>query len=332
MFWQSLASFRAHESDCKYDAEDFPVAFFIFIFIMSVAELKAIGKEYLYGAEYSSRSWQAKFGCHPSVCSAIWRLLLQSHYFMEETSPQQLLWLLFWLKVNPTWEEFESTIGVNRKTGKKWIFSILVSCYLMFTETSIVCWNSNYFSELYQINWAERGQDWVETEPVCIIDVTECPIWAGVEFEWEYYSTKSKLHSLKYELAISITTQKIIWVNGPYKGSTHDLTIARDKLTHQLGKKEKALADKAYIGDWHFITPYKPAVGEQQETFNYNHAAIRQSIERLNRRIKQFHCFVHPWRLKGPSRLTLHKYAFYFVSYITQLELIIHPLTNKNKT
>lgn len=90
-------------------------------------------------------------------------------------------------------------------------------------------------------------------------------------------------------------SQKIIWVNGPYKGAVHDLTIARDKLTRQLGRREKAWGDPAYIGDSHFITPYKPPKGEQK-TFNYNLAAVRQNIERLNRRIKQYNCFVNKWR------------------------------------
>ena len=81
---------------------------------------------------------------------------------------------------------------------------------------------------------------------MCMIDVTECPIWEPQYYEWEYYSTKNKFHALKYEVAISMTSHQIIWINGPYKGSVHDMKIARDKFLKQLQATERALADKGY--------------------------------------------------------------------------------------
>lgn len=105
---------------------------------MSVAEFKAQGEVYLYDGRYSSRAWQAKFGCHPTICSVIWRLYQRSKYCVAECSSIHLLWLLHWLKTYPTWEEFESSMKVNRKVAKKSMFMLLLYFFLMFMETSIV--------------------------------------------------------------------------------------------------------------------------------------------------------------------------------------------------
>jgi len=48
----------------------------------------------------------------------------------------------------------------------------------------------------------------------------------------------------------------------------HYLTIARSNLIHVLGGDEKALGDKAYVGDSHFIAPYRPAITEEQREWN----------------------------------------------------------------
>jgi hypothetical protein len=107
--------------------------------IMSAMTFKTIRTQYLYGTTYHARTWQAKFGCSPSICSVVWSLLQQSRYYVIENTPQHLLWLLYWLKTHPTWEEFENNMNINKKTAKKRIFSVLTCCYLMFTESSIVC-------------------------------------------------------------------------------------------------------------------------------------------------------------------------------------------------
>lgn len=159
-----------------------------------------------------------------------------------------------------------------------------------------------------------------------MVDVTECAIWEPGLYEWEYFSPKKQTHTLKYELCLSMKEHKIVWVNGPYKGSVNDLTIARDKLTHALAN-EKGMGDKAYIGDIHFIAPYKPARDHEQRLFNKHHYTVRQSIERLNKRLKHFECLKRTWRMRGDEGMLLHKWSFYFICYMTQIDFNTSPLT-----
>ena len=144
--------------------------------------------------------------------------------------------------------------------------------------------------------------------------------------EWEYYSVKSKCHTLKYELAVTMDGSNIIWINGPYKGSVHDLKIARDKLCDHMKEGEKGLADKGYIGDIHFLCPFKPARTESETKFNSKHYSIRQIIERINARLKKFQCLKQIWR----SDLNKHFLVFYCVCYIVQIQLHESPLTKIN--
>jgi len=133
------------------------------------------------------------------------------------------------------------------------------------------------------------------------------------------------MHTLSYEIAISISSpHEIVWVNGPFKGSTHDLTIAKSNIIHQMLPGEKALGDLGYIGHHNFVCPYKPARSQEQKLFNRNHYAIRQSIERLNKRLKLFNCLKTKWR----QSFELHKCAFYLITYITQIVITNYePLT-----
>lgn len=154
-----------------------------------------------------------------------------------------------------------------------------------------------------------------------MLDVTECPKLAPPA-EWEYFSPKKQTHTLKYEMGFNMTASKIVWVNGPFKGTVHDVTIARSTIIHQMLPEERALADKAYIGDMHFLCPFKPPRTILEKEFNTKHYQVRQSIERLNRRFKKWNCLSTPWR----HDVCHHHFAFYVIASITQIDLLIHPI------
>jgi hypothetical protein len=90
---------------------------------------------------------------------------------------------------------------------------------------------------------------------------------------------------------------KIIWISGPYAGSVHDLVMARGHLVPYLNEKKLfLLADKGYIGENCFITPVrnpKPIADIDQ---NILIGSVRQSIERMNKRLKVFNCLKNIWR------------------------------------
>lgn len=57
------------------------------------------------------------------------------------------------------------------------------------------------------------------------MDGTDCPIQEPHPFDYKIYSHKLNSPGLKYELAISIQTCDIVWVNGPFRAGQGDNTI-----------------------------------------------------------------------------------------------------------
>lgn len=115
----------------------------------------------------------------------------------------------------------------------------------------------------------------------------------------------------------------IVWVNGPYRGSVHDLKIAKKLLVKKMKRGEMALADKGYVGHEKFLCPLKPPKNKEESLFNAKHYRVRQAIERLNKRLKHFSCLRQKWR----QALWLHEFVFHVIAYITQIDLLYHPLT-----
>jgi len=158
--------------------------------------------------------------------------------------------------------------------------------------------------------------------PSCIVDVTECPIERPFLNEWEFFSGKKRRHTLKYEIAVHIQTGRIVWIAGPFRGSVHDLTIARNGFIHNLFHNEQVLGDKAYVGDPRFIAPFRPACTTAQEHFNYIVSCKRLLVEQVIKRIKHFHAVCHEWR----QSLPLHGIVFKVIANIVVMSLFIEPI------
>ena len=119
---------------------------------------------------------------------------------------------------------------------------------------------------------------------------------------------------------------KIIWVNGSFGGSVHDMTIAKRDLIPYLQNCECLLADKGYYGDSKLVCPFKqPVVNDIQKTFNTHHHKMRQSIERMNMRLKKFNCITDVWR----HDIKLHEVVFIIICNITNISLLFEPLDSK---
>jgi hypothetical protein len=84
-----------------------------------------------------------------------------------------------------------------------------------------------------------------------VLDATEIPIQRPSKLQRIFYSGKSKMHSLKYEVAATIRQPyKIVWIAGPVYGSMHDLKLTRTMgLMSNLLPHEFILADLGYYGE-----------------------------------------------------------------------------------
>jgi len=106
-----------------------------------------------------------------------------------------------------------------------------------------------------------------------IVDGTDCPIntpFASKEERLRFFCGRNKdntnsRYNLKYTIGVSVSTGRIVAVLGPEPGSIHDITAIRnsDLIGVILSKNpyEVVLADKGYIGEPIFLTPFKPVTG-----------------------------------------------------------------------
>jgi hypothetical protein len=99
----------------------------------------------------------------------------------------------------------------------------------------------------------------------------ECPIQRPLDniIQRQYYSGKSRRHTIKYEIGIQFITGKIVWLAGGVPGSVHDLSMVRESgLIELLLPQEMILADLGYIGEDCFLHPFKPAITEEEKKCN----------------------------------------------------------------
>lgn len=113
-------------------------------FFMDIPTIKSLGNKYLHNKEYNPRAWMAKYGASPETCLILWSFISISP-FGHLVQPIHLLWLLYWLKVYPTWDEFSSTIGVDRKAARQKVYLTLSVAYKALLATSVVCFFLSFY-------------------------------------------------------------------------------------------------------------------------------------------------------------------------------------------
>jgi hypothetical protein len=59
---------------------------------------------------------------------------------------------------------------------------------------------------------------------------------------------------LCYKLGVDIVESNLVWINGPFPGSYHDITIFCNDLRHFLDPFECIEADDGYIGEAPFTS------------------------------------------------------------------------------
>ena len=157
------------------------------------------------------------------------------------------------------------------------------------------------------------------------MDATECPIQRPSDNEIQrlYYSGKQKRHTIKYEVAITWTGSsdyRIVWVSRPVPGSVHDLKLARMGWMKNLLPEEKVLADKGYIGESCFVTPFKNPTYEYQFEANQAIGRARIFVEHVMGLIKNFRAMSTRWRHERFS----HGLAFKVIAELVNIQKIAH--------
>ena len=145
------------------------------------------------------------------------------------------------------------------------------------------------------------------------MDGTDLIIAEPTKFSPEYYSHKFKHAAFRYEVLLSLSDSKIVFVNGPFKaGKYNDMKIFSGKLEGKLKLyNELTVADGGYAGD-------QALRGHELPKFlRGRHKDFRARHETVNRRFKSFGCLQQKFR----HDRDLHCVCFHSVACIVQVLL-----------
>lgn len=120
---------------------------------------------------------------------------------------------------------------------------------------------------------------------------------------------------MNYEIAISVYTNALVWVNGPFPAGGHDITVFRSKgLKDKIPTGKKGIADNGYRGEVAILST--PNAHDPPELRKFKSRA-RARHESFNARLKSFRCLDVRFR-HGVEK---HRSVFEAVCVICQYQL-----------
>lgn len=138
------------------------------------------------------------------------------------------------------------------------------------------------------------------------------------------YSYKLRGPGLRYEVAIALGSDNIVWVNGPFPpGDYNDITIFRLGLMQMLGHGEKVLADQIYESEAPEKVICENMMGEMTEDKMDFIKRGCGRIETIMSRFKQYECLSKKFKGRGDAdeRVLKHSKMFRAVAVLIQIAL-----------
>ena len=133
-------------------------------------------------------------------------------------------------------------------------------------------------------------------------------------------SASHKIHhaAIKYKITLSVSTGQCIWINGPFCGGLHNITIFCDHgLKEKLLPGEVVIADRGYQTsrqDKQFISV--PNIYDTKETAKFK-SQVRLQHEGFNGRLKKYALMEVVWK----HRMEKHGWAFGAIAVMVQYHL-----------
>lgn len=226
------------------------------------------------------------YGARPSLVATLWEDLQLTNIEaakLEENRlmPKHFLMALHTLKRYPTDNERMGPWNMNRDEARDAVWYYIERIQALKAEVIV---------------WPE---DWGDDVWIVTVDGTHCWVKEPTHPEWSqdkrYFSHKHKKAGLNYELAIAISTQRLVWMNGPFPAGRSDNKIFKnDGLKEKLESiGKKAIGDRGYNGhpnvcstynahDSRNVKKFKSRALKRHETFNF----LTKRFDCLNQRFR----------------------------------------------
>jgi hypothetical protein len=240
--------------------------------------------------------FQSHYGISPWVCCTLYedlqRTSLENAKIVNgnNTTLKWYLIALHFLRKYPTEDEREATFDVSKSYGAQKQWEYVEKIQAMKAEK--IVWDETFYN---------NHDDWIIS-----VDGTHCwinepthPVWSQ---DTSYYSHKYNKAGLNYELGISLSTNRLVWMNGPFPAGSNDISIFSNKgLEHKLQQlQKKAIGDAGYNG--HYETVSTPNAIDSYGVKLFKSRALKRH-ETFNGHTKVFDC------LNGRFRHSLGRFA-----------------------
>lgn len=210
-----------------------------------------------------------------------------------------MFFILFYFKVYPTFRFAQVIFGFDKRNIQLW--QIYLERVLFETL--------GHELELPKRK-VRHMDDWLEVCPELsefLIDATERPIQRPKDnqVQKEYYSGKKKQHTVKNQILVSPTNDRILAVSDTVEGKRHDKKLFDDDLTSMfLPPGTVGMGDKGYEGVYHpfvnMIIPKKKPPGreltDQEKANNRTISKVRVRVEHPFAYMKHFNILSHKFR------------------------------------
>jgi DDE superfamily endonuclease len=223
-----------------------------------------------------------RYGACPVVCCTIWEDLQrtdipEAKVPVERRNLEYFLHAFHFLRHYETEHERAANTGWCRDTCRDWGWYYVDKIQALQAE---------------KIKWPDEIKNaiWISTT-----DGVHCWFREQSHPEWsintEYYSHKYNKAGLSYELGISISECRLIWMKGPFPAGWSDRKIfkecgLRDKL-RQLG--QKTIADGGYHAEEDFDVLSTPNNMDSDVVKKFKRRALKRH-EKFNGLMKVFEC------------------------------------------
>jgi hypothetical protein len=246
--------------------------------------------------ETNQNRFRKHFGSSALVCALIWEDLQTTTVQDARVPPdsrriEYFLMAMHHLKLYPKEYEREATWDVSEMWGRDWVWYYLEKIQALKKE---------------KITWPE---DFDEDIWVLTVDGTHCWIQEPKHPTWsqdkDFFSHKYGKAGINYELAISLTESRLIWMNGPFKAGTNDVTIFKNNGLKQKLREagKRGIGDGGYNG--HAAQLSTPNSHDSKGVKTFKGRALKRH-ERFNGYTKAFDC------LSGRFRHSVDRFATCF--------------------
>jgi hypothetical protein len=247
------------------------------------------------------------FGVKPFVCSTIWEDL-QTHsnpgldnrgtpllpVVGRKLNPKHFLMALHHLKRYPTEMEREGPWDISKYKGREWVTFFLLRLQALKEEK--ITWPEDWGNDDLWVITVDGTHVWIE-EPIH-------PDWSQ---DSKYFSHKHGKAGMNYELGIAISSSRLVWMNGPFKAGTNDITIFKDHglKTKLIDCERMAIGDKGYTGHADTVSHFN----------RFDSRPVKKFKSRALKRHETFNNMTKRYRvLRGPFRHGVHSFATAFES------------------